>query len=50
MNDPIYKRLFSFPRMAADLLRVVGDPDWIGDADFDTLEKLPAEYVGDRRQ
>ena len=50
MNDPIYKRLFSFPRMAADLLRAVGHPDWIGDVDFGTLEKLPAEYVGDRRQ
>ena len=50
MNDPIYKRLFSFRRMVADLLRAVGDPGWLAEVDFDTLERLPAEYVGDRWQ
>ena len=50
MNDPIYKRLFSFRRMVADLLRAVGEPSWLRDVDFGTLEKLPAEYVGDKRQ
>ena len=50
MNDPIYRRLFSFRRMAADLLRAVGDPAWLAAVDFGTLEKLPAEYVGGRRQ
>ena len=50
MNDPIYKRLFSFGRMVADLLRAVGHPDWLGEVDFDTLDKLPAEYVGDMWQ
>ena len=50
MNDPIYRRLFSFPRMVADLLRAVGHPDWLGEVDFGTLERLPAEHVGDRWQ
>ena len=50
MNDPIYKRLFAFPRMVSDLLRAVGDPGWLAEVDFRTLEKLPAEYVGDRWQ
>ncbi|MDE2822200.1 MAG: Rpn family recombination-promoting nuclease/putative transposase [Chloroflexota bacterium] len=50
MNDPIYKRLFSFKRLVADLLCAVGNPDWLGEVDFDTLDKLPAEYVGDMWQ
>lgn len=50
MNDPIYKRLFSFPRMVADLLRAVGHLGWISDVDFGTLEKVSAEYVGERWQ
>ena len=50
MNDPIYKPLFSFKRLVADLLRAVGHPDWLGEVDFDTLDKLPAEYVGDMWQ
>lgn len=50
MNDPIYKRLFSFRRMVVDLLRAVGHSGWVGDVDFGTLEKLPAEYVGERWQ
>ena len=50
MNDPIYRRLFSFKRTVADLLRAVGHPDWLGEVDFDTLDKLPAEYVGDMWQ
>ena len=50
INDPIYRRLFSFKRVVADLLRAVGHPDWLGEADFDTLEKLPAEYLGDMLQ
>ena len=50
MHDPIYKRLFAFPRMVGDLLRAVGDPDWLGDVDWGTLEKLSAEHVGDSGQ
>ena len=50
MHDPNYRRLFAFPRMVADLLRAVGQGDWMGDVDLDTLEKLPAEHVGDSGQ
>ena len=50
MHDPIYKRLFAFPRMVGDLLRAVGDPAWLGDVDWDTLEKLSAEHVGESGQ
>ena len=50
MHDPIYRRLFAFPRMVRDLLRAVGDPDWLDDVDLGTLEKLPAEHVGDDGQ
>ena len=50
MYDPIYKRLFAFPRMVADLLRAVGDPVWLGDVDWETLERLSAEHVGDSGQ
>ena len=45
-SDPIYKRLYAFPRMVADLLRSLFADAEIG-ADYDTLERLPAEYVGD---
>ena len=45
-SDPIYKRLYAFPEMVADLLRSL-----LPAADFDidaaSLEKLPAEYVAD---
>ena len=50
MHDPIYRKLFSSKRMVADLVRAVGDPGWTGDVDFEALEELPAEYVGDRLQ
>ena len=50
MHDPIYRRLFGFPRMVGDLLRAVGHPDWLGDVDLDTLERLSAEHVGDHGQ
>lgn len=33
--------------MVAVLVRAVGDPRWTGELDFEVLEKLPAEYVGD---
>ena len=50
MHDPIYKRLFGFPRMVGDLLRAVGDPDWLGEVDLNSLEKLSGDYVGDSGQ
>ncbi len=48
-SDPASKRLFSHPRMAADLVRLLGDP-WVADLDLDRMERLPAEYIsGDLR-
>ena len=47
MQDPNYKRLFSFPRMVADLLRGFLPGDWLTELDFSTLKKLPTEYVSD---
>ncbi len=47
VNDPIYKRIFAFPRMVEDLLRGFAKGDWIQRADFPALRKAPAEYVGD---
>ena len=50
MDDPIYRRLFSFPRMVEGLLRAVVRAPWLDDVDFGTLEKLSADHVGDRGQ
>ena len=47
MHDPIYRTLFDSGDMVRDLLRAVGDADWLDDVDLDTLEKLPADHVGD---
>ena len=48
-SDPIYKRLYAFARMVEDLLRTLFAPDELH-ADYDTLEKLSTEYVGDAFQ
>ncbi len=45
--DSTYKTLFSFRRMVADLLRMVLGAELLEEADLETLEKLPAEYVSD---
>ena len=47
MQDPNYKRLFSFPRMVEDLLRAFLPAEVLAELDFSTLDKLPAEYVSD---
>ena len=47
VHDAAYKGLFSRPRMVEDLLRGFVAPEWSGELDFSTLEKLPAEYVSD---
>lgn len=44
--DPAYKLLLSHPRIAADLIRLLGD-DRIDDLDLDRLQRLPAEHVRD---
>ena len=46
-HDAVYKLLFSLPRMVADLLRGFMPGGWTRALDFTTLEKLPAEYVGE---
>ena len=48
-DDSTYKLLYTFSRMVEDLLRSLFADDEL-DADFSTLEKLPAEYVGDALQ
>ena len=48
MDDPTYRRLFTFPRMVEDLLRAVVRGDWIDEVDFSTLRKLSADHVGDQ--
>ena len=48
-SDPIYKRFYAFARMVEDLLRSIFTPDEL-DADYDTLEKLSTEYVGEAFQ
>ena len=47
VQDPNYKRLFSFPRMVADLLRAFLPGEVLAELDLSTLDKLPAEYVSD---
>ena len=47
MQDPNYKRLFSFPRMIEDLLRGFLPGSWLAEVDFSILRKLPTEYVSD---
>ncbi len=46
-HDHIYKRLFSNPEMVRDLLKDFVPGDWVGDLDFDTLEKLNNSYITD---
>ena len=47
MHDPVYKLLFSEPRMVEDLLRAFVPGAWTDALDFSTLDKQPAEYVGE---
>ena len=46
-SDPVYKRLYAFPEMVADLLRSVLPADALDALNMDTLAKVPASYVGD---
>ena len=46
-SDPIYKRLYSFAEMVADLLRSVLPAGMLEALDLRSLEKVPAAYVGD---
>ena len=46
-SDPIYKRLYSFPEMVADLLRSVLPAETLNALNLQSLEKVPASYVGE---
>ena len=46
-SDPIYKRLYAFPDMVADLLRSLFPANALDAVDLRSLSRLPAEYVGD---
>jgi len=45
--DRPYKVIFSNPDIVKDLIISHYNSDWVADADFSTLEKLPTEYTGD---
>ena len=47
VHDAAYKTLFAPPRMVTDLLRGFAARGWSEALDFDTLERLPAEFVSD---
>ena len=47
MQDPNYKRLFSFPRMVEDLLHAFLPADVLAELDFSSLDKLTTEFVSD---
>ena len=47
MHDAAYKDLFSHRPMVEDLLRRFAARGWSDKLDFETLEKLPADYVSD---
>ena len=51
-QDPAFKAIFTHPRMVADALRFYAvkpngplDPRTVAALDFDTLEKLPSEWI-----
>ncbi len=47
LHDATFKRWFDHPQMVRDLLRGFAPADVAGSLDFDTLEQLSAQYVGD---
>ncbi len=46
-HDTGYKLLFSHPEMVRDLLTGFIPGEWIGEADFSTLERINASYVSE---
>ena len=46
-SDPIYKRIYAFVEMVADLLRSIVPAATLEALDLRSLEKVPASYVGD---
>lgn len=46
-HDPAYKKLFHHRAMVADLVRGYVHEEWVGQIDFDTLERVPDSFVSD---
>jgi hypothetical protein len=46
-HDPAYKQLFAHPEMVSDLLRGYVHEAWVGQIDFDTLERIPDSFITD---
>ncbi len=44
-HDPVYRRIFSNPRMIEDVLRRFVTGPWIQKLDCSTLELVPTRYV-----
>ena len=47
VHDSAFKLLFDHADMVRDLLRGFAPPDLVEAFDFDSLEQVPADYVGD---
>jgi hypothetical protein len=45
--DSCYKLLFSAPQLVRELITGFMPVDWLHSLDYDTLEKVPSNYVGD---
>lgn len=46
-HDHSYKLLFSHPQMLRDLLEGFVRRDWLGQLDYDSLEKVSGSYITD---
>jgi len=46
--DAAYKLLFSTPEIVRDLVAGFIDDPWLRSLDLETLEKVPAEFIGRR--
>ena len=46
-SDPIYKRIYAFAEMVADLLRSIAPTATLEALDLRSLRKAPADYIGD---
>ncbi|MBO4119908.1 Rpn family recombination-promoting nuclease/putative transposase [Cupriavidus gilardii] len=45
--DSCYKLLFSTPELVRELITAFIEDDWLRSLDFESLEKIPTQYVGD---
>jgi predicted transposase YdaD len=47
--DAAYKQLFSSPEMVRDLVRAYVPDPWLRNLNFETLEKVPSEFITHKR-